>query len=275
MMSRAGSPVRQFKTHNMNKYILIAAVCIYLAAGCTSNSLLPLSIEFDNIAGDQNLQLHTGSYRNASGETFSITLLQYYISNIQLTNTKGVTYTVPQDSSYFLIKEQNPDSRFAKIHVPPGEYTRLSFTLGIDSLRNTMDISKRTGILDPSGGMDAMYWDWNSGYIFFMMEGTSFAVPATIDRNQKFRFHIGGFGGYKTPGLNNLKTITLNLREAGTAIVKQGGQSNIHLMVDILKVFDGPDPVRLIDHSQVMFGEFSTRIANNYSTMFYHDHTEN
>lgn len=265
----------------MKKCFLIFAAMLTIGSemGCSNKSaqdtLAPLSIEFDNIAGDQNLQLGTGVYRNAAGETFSVDVLRYYISNISLTRTDGVTYIVPQDSSYFLIREQDPQAHFANVKVPEGEYSRLTFMVGVDSLRNTMDISKRTGVLDPSGGMEGMYWDWNSGYIFFMMEGTSFAVPATIDAKQRFRFHIGGFGGFSAPALNNIRTISIDLTAAGTAIVKKEAHSNIHLMVDIMKVFDGPSQVRLINNSQVMFSNYSANIADNYSTMFRHDHTEN
>lgn len=262
----------------MKKGILIIAALAVLM-GCNNKSrketLFPLSIEFDNIAGDKNLQLGTGVYRNAAGEAYSIDLLQYYISNISLTRTDGFTYAVPQDSSYFLIIERDPKTRFANVKVPAGEYSKLTFMVGVDSLRNTMDISRRTGVLDPGAGMNGMYWDWNSGYIFFMMEGTSFAVPATVDAKQRFRFHIGGFGGYTAPTFNNTRMVSIDLTTAGTAIVKEGTQSNIHLMVDVAKVFDGPAKVRLMNHSQVMFSDYSVNIANNYSTMFRHDHTEN
>lgn len=266
----------------MNKCFLIFAITVLLTVsevGCSNkgaqDTLVPLSIEFDNIAGEQNLQLSTGVYRNAAGETYSIDFLQYYISNIRLTRSDGFTYTVPQDSSYFLIREQDPQTRFANVKVPEGEYSRLTFMVGVDSLRNAMDISRRTGVLDPAGGMEGMYWEWNSGYIFFKMEGTSFAVPATIDAKQRFRFHIGGFGGLSAPTINNIKTISMDLTAGGTALVKKGAHSNIHLMVDIMKVFDGPLQVRLKDHSQVMFGDYGASIAKNYSTMFRHDHTEN
>lgn len=62
-------------------------------------NLAPLSIEFDNIAGGQNLYLNSGTYTNAAGENFSVTLLQYFISNIRMTKADGTVYTVPQYSS--------------------------------------------------------------------------------------------------------------------------------------------------------------------------------
>jgi hypothetical protein len=234
-----------------------------------------LSIQFDNIAGDKNLQLNTGIYTNAAGEPFKVSLLQYYISNIQVKNSQGTTFTVPQDSSYFLVSEADAASQFVKVKVPEGDYSSLSFILGVDSLRSTMDISKRTGVLNPGNGMDGMYWGWNSGYIFFKMEGEAAAAPLDPSGQHKFRYHIGGFGGYNAPTLNNIKTITVDLSAGGIAKVRQGREANIHLMVDILKMFNGVKNISIAANPTVMFSDFSTNISANYVQMFHHDHTEN
>jgi len=258
---------------------------LFIAASCkkekqepayNEKDLAPLSIEFDNIVGGKNLYLNTETYTNAAGESYSISLLQYFISNIRLKKADGTEYIVPQDSSYFLIKEGNKDFSEALVNVPEGDYAMLTFTVGVDSLRSTMDISKRTGVLDPSGGMDdGMYWGWNSGYIFFKMEGLSDAAPADPSGQHKFRYHIGGFGGYSAPTINNIKTITLDLTKAGIAQVRKGRKSNIHLMVDIDKVLSGTATVSIAANPTVMFSDFSTVIADNYTQMFRHDHTEN
>ncbi|WP_207515187.1 MbnP family protein [Longitalea luteola] len=235
-----------------------------------------LSIEFDNIVGEQNLQLNTGAYTNGSGENYSVSLLQYFISNISVKKADGTVYTVPQDSSYFLIKESDPAARYAKVQVPEGEYSSITFVLGVDSLRSTMDISKRTGVLEPSGGMeDGMYWGWNSGYIFFKFEGTSPHAPVDPTGQHKFRYHIGGFGGYAAPTINNIRTITIDLTAAGNAKVRSGRVSNVHLLVDLAKLFNGSTTVRIAANPTVMFSAYSANIADNFNNMFRHDHTEN
>lgn len=258
--------------------------CVLLVA-CTKqvttqsnneNKSAALSIEFDNIVGGQNLQLNTGSYSNAAGETFAVSLLQYFISNIKLKTADGKEYVVPQDSSYFLIKESDVASRYARLQVPEGDYVSLSFVLGIDSLRSTMDISQRKGVLDPSGGMeDGMYWGWNSGYIFFKMEGLSPQAPLDPSGQNKFRYHIGGFGGYSAPTINNIKTISVDLAGGGIAKVREGRKANIHLMVDIAKMFNGANNISIATNANVMFSQFSVNVADNYINMFRHDHTEN
>lgn len=242
--------------------------------------LAPLSIEFDNIAAGQKLQLNTTDYRyrNALGESYNVQVLQYFISNIKVHKADGTTYTVPQDSSYFLINEKHPESRFARVKVPEGDYTKITFTLGVDSVRNTMDISKRTGVLDPAGSMEnSMYWTWNSGYIFFKMEGYSPVAPTSQTSPNKFYYHIGGYGGYSalTPTINNIKTITKDLTQRGVAQVRKERNANVHFFVDVDKIFSGKNKVSIATHYSVMFSEYSVNIADNFQEMFTHDHTEN
>ncbi len=256
--------------------LLFFTACKKEKVAPTGNDLAPLSVEFDNIIGGTNLFLNSYEYTNASGENFNVSLLQYYVSNFKLYKADGTAYVVPQDSSYFLIKESDAETRFARFNVPEGDYTKLIFTLGVDSLRSTMDIDRRTGVLDPSGGMDdGMYWGWNSGYIFFKFEGLSDAAPLDGSGQHKFRYHIGGFGGYGAPTINNIKEITIDLRASGEARVRKDRSSNIHLMVDIGKVLSGTNTISIATNPTVMFSEFSTEIADNFLDMFTHDHTEN
>lgn len=265
----------------MKKIINIALVStIIVLASCkkdstpeyNSNVKANLSVEFDNIAGSADLQLNTGNYTNASAESFKVTMLKYYVSNFKLTNVDGSVYTVPQDDSYFLIDESNTAMHEAELSVPEGEYKTLSFVLGVDSLRNTMDVSQRTGVLDVSGAATDMYWSWNSGYIFFKLEGTSPSITAT---GNVFNYHIGGFGGYTSATTNNLKTITLDLTTRGTPKVKSGKSTNIHLMVDILNALNGTTNMSFATTAMIHSPAAGTAVANNYASMFRHDHTEN
>lgn len=248
-------------------------------------NLAPFSLEFDNIVGDRTLTFNNTSslYTNANGEKFSVSLLQYFISNIKVTTADGKSYAVPQDKSYFMINGANKTTRFTKVEVPEGDYTKITFTLGVDSLRSTMDLSKRTGVLDPAtgGGHDTggMYWGWNSGYIFFKYEGNSPVITDDVNGDptgkKQFKYHIGGFGGYSAPTINNIKTITIDLTAAGIAKVRKDRQSNVHLFVDVMKVFNGKNTFSIAAHPNVMFSDYSVNIAANLTEMFKHDHTEN
>lgn len=248
-------------------------------------NLAPLSVEFDNIVGGRTLTFNNTAipYTNAKGEPFSISMLQYFVSNIKVTTASGQQYTVPQDSSYFIVNGADKATRFATVKVPEGDYSKLTFVLGVDSLRSTMPVDKRVGVLDPAAGGGhgggGMYWGWNSGYIFFKFEGNSSVISDDQQGDptgkKQFKYHIGGFGGYSAPTINNIKTITVDLNAAGIARVRKGRQSNIHLFVDIMKFFNGSTTLSIKENPNVMFSAYSTNLAKNFNGLFTHDHTEN
>jgi hypothetical protein len=263
------------------KRILISILSLpVLLASCKKDDVVKynpnvkadLSVEFDNVAGSSDLQLNTGTYTNAAGESFKVTKLKYYVSNFILTNSDGTVYTVPQESCYFLIDESDASTHDPVLKVPEGEYKTLTFTIGVDSLRNTKDISQRTGVLDPTTTAADMYWSWNSGYIFFKIEGTS---PVIAAAGNAFQYHIGGFGGYSTPTTNNLKTITLDLTQRGVPQVKSGKETNVHLFVDILKALSGSTTMSFATTAMIHSAAPGKPVADNYAGMIKHDHTEN
>ena len=269
---------KKFYYYFSMKNILFAAIAaIFLLASCkkddtslyNKNVKANLSVEFDNIAGSSDLQLNTGIYTNSSGENFTISKLKYYVSNFVLTNSDGTVYTVPQDSCYFLIDESDEETHEPLLQVPEGEYRTLQFTLGVDSLRSTMSMDKRTGVLNPATNSD-MYWDANAGYIFFNIEGSSGASSTN-----NFTYHIGGFGGSSASAINNIKTISLDLTQRGVPQVKTGRTANIHLMADVLKLFNGVSTVSIAAHPVIGLEDYSAVVANNIASMFRHDHTEN
>ncbi len=227
-----------------------------------------ITLAFENSAGDKKVSLNGDTYTNAAGETLSITLLQYFISNISFKKTDGAVITLPQDSSYFLVKESEPGSKQLTLSVPKGNYASVSFMLGIDSLRNTKPLTERTGILDPAGGAEGMYWGWNSGYIFFKMEGHSSAIPDNKAGTKKFRYHIGLYGGMNSPTVNNIKIITLNLKDKQVAKAGPGKSPVVRINTDILKMFYGTEIISIAQKPVVMVTPYSRHIADNYAGMF-------
>lgn len=261
----------------MKRINVLFILLLILFSSCKKESTIieegtgPLTVEFDNIVGSADLNLGVGSYTNSSGENFSVDILRYYVSNFIFTKTDGTVYTVPQDDSYFLVDESDEVTHEPLFDLPTGSYKSVQFTIGVDSLRSTMDIEDRTGVLDPTAVAGDMYWGWNSGYIFLKLEGKSVSSPMDGD----FMYHIGGFGGYSATTINNIQTVTLSLQERGVPEVKTDGSTNIHLFVDILKLFEGSETVSIAAHPMEMFTPYSTTISANYKSMFSHDHTEN
>lgn len=249
---------------------------VLLMAGLLTSSALfaqktgSLTVQFRNVVDTEDVVLKEKQYTNAVGEQFNITFLQYYVSNIRLLRRNGSEYALPQDESYFLVRQQMPETHKITLNnVPKGDYVGMSFVIGIDSLRSASDVGKRRGCLDVGGDGKDMYWAWNSGYIFVKMEGTSPQIPLTGNRKEPiYLYHIGLFGGMgdkKT--LNNIKTAKLSF---GTDKVKIKTEKNttIGIKTDVSKLFTGSTNVSLATNPTVMAGPYSAKIADNYASMF-------
>ncbi|WP_051295882.1 MbnP family protein [Eisenibacter elegans] len=235
-----------------------------------------ITLKFDNVVGTQDLQLNNRTYTNAAGEEFTVSMLNYFISNVVLIKEDGSEYIVPQADSYFLVKEEDAASQRVTIdNVPAGNYTGVRFKIGVDSLRSTMPPAQRTGALDVGGSAQGMYWAWNSGYIFFKFEGTSPQAPAGNDGQKRFRYHIGGFGGYSSPTFNNIQSREISFGR-DKAVIRASRTSDIHIIVDLLKVFNSAETrVSIAANPTVMMAAYSVNIAKNYARTFEYDHLHN
>lgn len=260
---------------------ILSIVFIFTFTACNRDKIKPgekgpMKIQFENMLGESELTLSTGAYTNVSNETFSISKLQYYISNIQLKTSDGTVYTVPQDKSYFLIRQDNAASQILSLtDVPAADYSEITFMIGVDSLRNTMGVEGRTGDLDIAGVGADMYWSWNSGYIFFKMEGRSPQIPLDSTSGQRnFYYHIGGFGGYSSATINNIRKTTLSFN-GDVAEVRDDRAPEVHVKADILKVFTGAKNIKLADQPTIMFSPKSVDISANYMNMFSVEHVHN
>lgn len=232
-----------------------------------------ITLSFDNKVGDKSLVLGTGTYTNSSGEDFTVTTLNYFISNVSFKKEDGTVVKFP--NNYFLVKQSDAGSLLAELKdVPAGNYKEVSFMVGVDSTKSVSDVSQRIGVLDPASyGDDGMYWAWNSGYIFFKFEGTSSVIPTNATGKRPFQLHVGGFGGMTTKTANNLRTVTLPLVNAAT--VRSNIAPEVHLFVDISKVFNGTTQIKLAQTNLVHGITAAIPIADNYKSMFSVDHVHN
>jgi len=226
-----------------------------------------LKLEIEHLANDTTLKLGK-EYTNPSGEKMIFSKFDYYISNIILTKTDGTTYVVPRDSSYHLIQFDGLANPIITLkNVPFGDYNKVTFTIGVDSLKNTEDVTMRPGDLDISKGM---YWSWNSGYIFLKAEGTY-----NSDTSKKFKYHIGLYGNSASGGgVNNIKTVTLaSINDYAT--VRSNIIPQIHLSAEVMELFKTPNTFSVTTTPMIMASPNSKLIADNYSDMFLLEHIHN
>jgi hypothetical protein len=124
----------------------------------------------------------------------------------------------------------------------------------VDSLHNCS--GAQSGDLDPVKGM---FWTWNSGYIFFKLEGKS---PASHSPGNIFEFHVGG---YRKPN-NNLRGVELKFGDELEIVPEQ--MKIVQVKADIAQVFRFPNDIDLSVHSSITEPSQAGIIADNYKDMF-------
>ena len=212
-----------------------------------------LNLVFIHTVGADTLQLGK-DYLNPLGDTFSVTSFKYYIFDISFIEAgTGKKYASP--SQYYLINEGDTTSKTIMLQMPPGQYSAISFSLGVDSLHNVSGV--QTGALDPINGM---FWTWHTGYIMAKLEGKS---PASTAPFGNITYHIGGF---KT-GENVLKQITLPLSNAN---LTAGNTAQLSIAADINVWFKNANDLKIAEQPFCMNpGELALKIADNYAGMFH------
>lgn len=242
---------------------LIFLACILFAAVSVTNAKPPkkglkeikqgnLSLHFKNVVDGKDLKLNdsVSLYKNANGDDFKVTAFKYYISNVSLIAKNGEKVTILD--SYFLVNAADSGSLDQQVtNIPEGKYTGISFTIGVDSLRNFA--GAQTGVLDPAKGM---FWSWNSGYIFVKLEGES---PKSTAKKNRLTFHIGGV---KNPN-NTIRTFTQKFPK--TLKIADGKLPELELVTDAGALFKGKKTVDFAKLNFTMGGPNSVVVADNYA----------
>ena len=211
-----------------------------------------LTITFDHYVGDKALQFDTVLYNNELGQSFTVSKFKYYIGNITLKKING---TEVNYKDYYLVNEEEPSSKIINLNkIPEGSYSAIEFIIGVDSIDNCS--GAQSGALDP---VNAMFWAWNTGYIFMKLEGKS---PSSTSPGHIFEYHIGG---YKEPD-NCVRKVLLYFEQP--LKVGPDAKKDLHIKTDIAEIFKTPNTIDLSKMSSVTDFHNATTIADNYMDMF-------
>ncbi len=209
----------------------------------------PLGISILHSVGKSLLALDSAEYTNELGQNFRITKLKYYLSNFCFKSKNGKEFKI---DGTCLINEEDPASKELSFNIPVGEdYNSLEFIIGVDSLHNCS--GAQSGALDP---INAMFWTWNSGYIFLKLEGTS---PSSTSPGHVFEYHIGGY----THPHNSIRKVSLPL---STDI--SHSPAHLTLRADLLELLKTPTQIDFSTLSSVTDSKNAGLVADNYKDMF-------
>lgn len=133
----------------------------------TTTKNYSLKVNFEHLANGNIIQMNTSNkpYTNAKGQPFNVTKLRYLVSEIQLHQSNGLSFTFPgyhlvdvSDTTTFVY---SPSEK-----VPAGDYTSVSFNFGFDRAANQSSIYQ---------DLNTVFWNWpmvfGGGYHFMQFEG--------------------------------------------------------------------------------------------------------
>lgn len=209
-------------------------------------------LNFNHFVGDKLLVLDDTNYVNELNQPYIVTKFNYYIGQIQLLKDNGKEYSIP---NHFLISEDKIETKKIVLEkIPSGTYTSIRFILGVDSLHNCS--GAQSGALDP---INAMFWTWNTGYIFLKLEGKSTFSSAI---GNTLEYHIGG---YKMPN-NSIRTITLPFENP--IVIEKKRMTEINIKADISEILKAPTTIDFSTTPTVNTLLNAKIIADNYSDIF-------
>lgn len=244
------------------RFVMASAVCALALFSSSCQTVTPV----DNSPGTLVLNLSpmfgarafdTTSTFSLNGRNLRFTLGQVYVSNIELTKSDGsklkltdapisiraaatgdtaqATALSITDRILFYQHWRGDNSKTIP-SIPAGQYTGISFTVGLLNPINQIDASEvlRLAPQHPLALVSAQparnWWSWNSGYIFAKIEGVcDTTVAGTGTPNTRFFYHIGATG-FAAP-----VSITRSFE------VKGNQTTTLPLMFDYAKVMAGLD----------------------------------
>jgi hypothetical protein len=211
-----------------------------------------LTVNFTPMVDTLKLHFDT-TYTNFWKESYSVSAFKFYVSRFDLINTdSGRTYHA-DTAKCFLVDASDSTTWAVKLLAPTFTYNRISFLIGIDSLRNVS--GTKTGALDPKKGM---YWTATTGYIMAKLEGQS-------SQGNSMQYNIGGFSGDN----NVLRTPTLLFPFGQYLQITAGKKSVINVDANVNAWFFNPHQIKIsVTPSCTSPGLLAKDISENYSNMF-------
>lgn len=151
-------------------------------------------------------------YHNVMGYRVMFTKIKFY-----MTYAKVGDGTIWEDAYSVAQYDYSNSIELFTTDVTPGSYSEIKFNIGVDSVRNHSDPASYPSdnplnIVTSSG----MYWTWNSGYIFVIIEGLydTDSLGSGTPPNT-FTYHLGMDDYLRV----NTQVLNLNLEEKITQTV--------------------------------------------------------
>ena len=181
------------KTRKKLLNIFLPALLVVFMAGCDflgkdDPESGTLTISLSNQVSSQALGLESDTYVSAAGLSYNVTLLEYIVSDIQITDEDGNVVSIAD--AHYVNQADASTYSMGMIEVPPAKYVSLNFTFGIDGEKNEF------GTLERSADFDNMLWPMMMPMGDGVMERYHYMrFEGRFGTDGVFRIHTGPSGG--------------------------------------------------------------------------------
>jgi hypothetical protein len=209
--------------------------------------------------GESEVETYDSVYTNADGRKMTLSLAQFYISEIQLVKLDGSKYEIPDTR---ILKTLDEDI-FEVGNVPAGNYQSVSFKVGLVPAINQLmpNASSDSSILNHPEMWFGEAAQPN-GYVFMRVKG-GIDTTAHLSGNALTPFDIS-IG-------TNAHLVQVSMPVKNFSVVP-GSTTYTHILTDYGKLFSG---INLSESNNLMLttsaanaGALATQLSNNISSMF-------
>lgn len=212
-----------------------------------------VKLEFDFNIDGQDFN-YDEEYSAVANRPYDFKFVQFYISRVTLHGPGG---DVELEDSYYLVNPDKPVHLAVEKELE-GSYSSISFNVGVDEETNNTKQPSDFDSDHPLAPQDElMWWSWNSGYIFFKIEGDvdTTSNPDNV-MDAEFRYHVG------TNDL--LRKVELNK----SISVGDGAVETIQISVDPSQFFNDVDLAKERKSHTTDNMPLATKVADNVPLVF-------
>ena len=224
---------------------LAATLPMLVACGDDDEATGTLTVYFDYEVAGQQLVFDDQSYTNAAGNSYTVTHLEYIVSDVDLMRDDGATFRLRDE--HYRDAARSSTASFTAEGVPGGQHVALRFTFGVAgdrTLPNTADFNN-------------MEWPaaMGGGYHYMRLEG----LYGQGDESLALLSHTGPAGGADFTFVVELP-LSQNV---------DGDDVEIHVVMDLNEWYEGPHVYDFSGQGMIM-GNADAQLAHqaNGSSVF-------
>lgn len=179
--------------------------------------------------------------QTASGQTISVTRLDFLVSNLALHRANG-QWLAPSNQFGF-ISAREGRTNFTVENVPPGNFDRLRFQIGVSPIINHADNAQWPAGHPLNSEVNHLYWGWSREYVFLAFEG---AWQNGV-KQSGFSYHLATD--------RQLMAVELPIT------INTSADLQLQIAFDVDKIIAGAKPIRLSDATDTSHSRVNDALA--------------